>query len=1016
MKKFLLILILIERVYAQNPLDVVINEIMYAPGTGTSQEWFEIYNRSASAINLNNWKWKDATATLRIFTNQNVILPAGGYALICQDTNAVKSFYTGVGGILLQPTNGWSALNNTGDDLIIFNSSNLRIDSITFTSSWGGSSGNRSLERRNPNGPTNLQSNWGTSVAAIGATPNIINSLTPRNNDLSLNVISFTNPTPIIGSNFQIIANIKNTGLLSAPSFSVSFYRDYNRDSIPNASELFFTTNSSAPLNPGDSVNFFANETADSLGQRFYIAVVNYSPDEDSTNNRKRGFVNVLPVGGLDSVVINEIMYAPSANTGKEWFEIYNKSPNAVNLNGWKWKDATSTIRVITNSNVIIQSGGFAVICEDSNAVKSFYPNNPGIYIQSIGWNALNNTGDEDVIIINPSDVRIDSVRYNNSWGGSSGNRSLERRFANVNSNLQSNWGTSLNPIGATPNKINSITPKPNDLSVNRISFSKQVPSVGDTLGVIARVWNPGLNPAPNYTVSFYNDYNRDSLPSQNELLGIISSKGGLNPNDSVNVVLNHILDTAGLRIYIAVVNYAPDEDTTNNKFTAGINVIGGSTAGRVLINEIMYDPPSGENEWVELYNNSDSTVNLRNWRIQDNGSTQYVITANDYELKPQDYVVISKNDSIFRRHPGIDSLKVIINSSLPTLNNDFDAVVIYKLNGELSDRVDYRSSWGGSKTSLERLSVQNQTQDSLNWVSSIACRKSTPTAANSAGSVSAYELNDLVINEIMAAPLSGDPEWIELYNPTGKTINLSGWLFSESSSSKKITDTCNALIKPGMYAVIAADTNIYNRFPYLRDIDSTRRVFISGSLGLNNEGDLVMISDLFRNKIDSLNYSDRWYNPNLPGNGRSLEKINPLLPSNNSTSWSSSANLSGGTPGYRNSIYTDLQPVTSQISVSPNPFSPDNDGFEDFTVISYKLSAIVSQVRIKIFDVKGRLIKTLINNMASGSEGQVVYNGLDDDNRKLRLGIYIVFLEAINDQNGVVERLKTTMVVAAKL
>ena len=71
---------------------------------------------------------------------------------------------------------------------------------------------------------------------------------------------------------------------------------------------------------------------------------------------------------------------------------------------------------------------------------------------------------------------------------------------------------------------------------------------------------------------------------------------------------------------------------------------------------------------------------------------------------------------------------------------------------------------------------------------------------------------------------------------------------------------------------------------------------------------------------------------------------------------------------------------------------------------------------RMKIFDVKGRLMKTLLNNQASGSTGQVVYNGLDDENRKLRLGIYVVFIEALNGQNGVVETIKTTMVVAAKL
>jgi hypothetical protein len=267
-----------------------------------------------------------------------------------------------------------------------------------------------------------------------------------------------------------------------------------------------------------------------------------------------------------------------------------------------------------------------------------------------------------------------------------------------------------------------------------------------------------------------------------------------------------------------------------------------------------------------------------------------------------------------------------------------------------------------------------------------------------------------------MAAPTSNGSEYIELYNPTSQTINIVGWLFTETGGTQGITDTCSALIKPGMYAVIAADTNIYHDFPYLRTPDSTQKVFISGSLGLNNDADLAKIADVFRTMIDSVYYSDNWYNPNLPGSGRSLEKINPLLNGNDGKNWSSCTYPNGGSPGLKNSIYTNNSTQQGEITISPNPFSPDNDGYEDFTIISYKLKNAVSQVRMKIFDVKGRLIKTIMNNQASGSSGQVVYNGLDDENRKLRLGIYIVFLEALNDQNGVVESIKTTMVVGAKL
>jgi len=999
---------------SQNPGDVVINEIMYAP-TPAANEWFELYNNTASAVNLANWKWKDATATLRIITTQNIDIPANGFAVICQDSAAFRLAYPGFTGLLLQPTNGWSALNNTGDQLVLFTGTSLVMDSINFTSSWGGSTGSRSLERISSTAPTNQQSNWGTSIAAAGATPNLRNSLSPSENDLVLNILSFNNNSPLIGTTLNITANVKNRGSLAAPSYTVSFYEDYNRDSIPTPNELIITQNSAGALAPGDSANYNANDLLDSLGNRQYITVVTYAPDEDTLNNKKTGSVNVVSAGGFDSLIVNEIMYAPTTGTGEEWFELYNKSSSPVNLQNWKWKDATATIQTITTQAVFIPAGGFVVVCQDSNSVKSFYPQNTGIYLQSSGWSALNNTGD-NVILINSTGIIIDSLTFTSVWGGSTGNRSLERISYTAPSGNQSNWGTCVSPIGATPNRVNSLTPKANDLALNKLSFSRTTPSIGDTLGIIAQIKNRGLNSAPSFTVSFYDDYNRDSIPTPNELKAALNSTAALNPGDSANYTYNVILDSAGFRGYIAVVTYTPDEDTTNNRLAAGIEVTGGSTAGRVIINEIMYDPQTGESEWVELFNNSDSLVNLKNWKIQDNTTSQVIITPNDYFINPGDFVVITGSGAIFNFHAGLDSSKVIINSSFPSLSNSGDAVIIYKINGALSDRVDFLPVWGGDGVSLERIDINGASNDSTNWASSVDCEKSTPASQNSVTTATHYTAGDLIVNEIMAGPSTGNPEWIELYNPTGQTINISNWLMFETGGNTNIADTCIALVRPGGYAVIAADTTIYGLYPYLRTPDSTQSVYFAGSLGLNNEADMIKITDIFRTKIDSVFYSDDWYNPNLPGSGRSLEKINPALNPNDGRNWSSCTYPNGGSPGLRNSIFTTLQQATSEITVFPNPFSPDGDGHEDVTIISYKLNNAVSQVRMKIFDVKGRLIKTLLNNQTTGSQGQIVYNGFDDENRKLRLGIYVIFLEALNDQNGVVETLKSTLVIGAKL
>jgi hypothetical protein len=60
--------------------------------------------------------------------------------------------------------------------------------------------------------------------------------------------------------------------------------------------------------------------------------------------------------------------------------------------------------------------------------------------------------------------------------------------------------------------------------------------------------------------------------------------------------------------------------------------------------------------------------------------------------------------------------------------------------------------------------------------------------------------------------------------------------------------------------------------------------------------------------------------------------------------------------------------------------------------------------------------VRSLANNQASGSSGSVIFDGIGDDGQVLRIGIYIIFLEAINEGSGVVESMKTVVVVARKL
>jgi hypothetical protein len=190
-----------------------------------------------------------------------------------------------------------------------------------------------------------------------------------------------------------------------------------------------------------------------------------------------------------------------------------------------------------------------------------------------------------------------------------------------------------------------------------------------------------------------------------------------------------------------------------------------------------------------------------------------------------------------------------------------------------------------------------------------------------------------------------------------------------------------------------------------------------SGGFSLNNDGDAVVLKDLTGQTIDSVAYLPGWHHPDVVDTkGRSLERINPNIESNDPRNWSTCTTILGGTPGKVNSIMTLSITSNSLISISPNPFSPDGDGFEDFCIIRYTLPLMTSTINVKVYDIKGRLVRTLANGELAGRQGELVWNGFDDNKQRSRIGVYVIFLEATDRSSGKVVTAKAVAVVAARL
>jgi hypothetical protein len=281
---------------------------------------------------------------------------------------------------------------------------------------------------------------------------------------------------------------------------------------------------------------------------------------------------------------------------------------------------------------------------------------------------------------------------------------------------------------------------------------------------------------------------------------------------------------------------------------------------------------------------------------------------------------------------------------------------------------------------------------------------------------------NDLVINEVLSHPKDDGIDYVELYNRSNKVIDLKQLVLSSYDTiTSMLTDVNDIsvdgyLVFPEDYVVLTTDPvmvkkqyntpnpNGFAQMPSLPSLNNDDGVV---ALSLKN---LVII-------IDKFTYTANIYYPLLTSTaGVSLERINFNRPTNDKTNWHSAAETAGfGTPAYKNSQYSEGVASADPVSVSPEIFSPDNDGKDDVLNINYKFDVAGYIVNINVYDASGRLIRNLVKNELLGTSGNFSWDGITNDNEKARIGIYIIYFEVF-DMNGNLKHYKKSAVLASKL
>jgi hypothetical protein len=277
-------------------------------------------------------------------------------------------------------------------------------------------------------------------------------------------------------------------------------------------------------------------------------------------------------------------------------------------------------------------------------------------------------------------------------------------------------------------------------------------------------------------------------------------------------------------------------------------------------------------------------------------------------------------------------------------------------------------------------------------------------------------QVGDVVINEILSNPLNGGQDFIELYNQSTKVIDLKDWqianYYNDTISNIK-TIPNHYILEPNSYVAISEDTSFL-----LENYSAS----VSGGLiqmempSYNIDSGTVYV---FYNseQIDRVSYSEDWQFSLLDNSdGVSLERISPNASSNLKSNWHSAAESIGfATPGRVNSQYQFVG-TTESISLQKDVFSPDQDGFEDVLVVNYHFSESGLLAKARIFDDFGRDVKTLFSNELIGTSGFFTWDGVNADQAKSPIGIYVLVLEVFSVDGGVNLAKKIPFTLAGKL
>ena len=433
--------------------------------------------------------------------------------------------------------------------------------------------------------------------------------------------------------------------------------------------------------------------------------------------NAGDSIVSLYYLPGFNDLIVTEIMAdpVPSVNLPEaEYLELYNHCEFPVNLLGWQICVGN---RCATFGKDTIQPDEYMILIDNQSA--DLFSGNQGIVAMN-DFPRISNDGQIIVLKDNHNNI-IFTTEYHISWyqdnNKSDGGWSLEMIDPDNPCGGKKNWKASFDVNGGTPGFSNSVAGENPDNDDPELLKSVVIKDSVLYLHFSETVTGKYLYAHATYLIN--NDIGSPCMiiPASDLLNSVILyfDKQFKNHINYSLQIMNDLNDCAGNML------------DKNMKLTFSKPLNCDSTD--LVINEILFDPRFAGGEFIEIYNKSMKTIDLKDFYFalkdpySDKQGPSYVLSESPFTIEPGDYLALTENISLitdnYRFLSRNDFLEM---KDMPNLPNTGTVISLVDPNDRVIDEVAYSSDmhveimFNTKGISLERIDPRGKSNHPGNW------------------------------------------------------------------------------------------------------------------------------------------------------------------------------------------------------------------------------------------------------------------------------------------------------------